>query len=86
MKIKRKLFKLRTIEFILLGNYNLPTLVDKCIEVGKNYHIPVLNAYDNLSLNKFNWSSFFLPTDTTHPNAYGRSCLGKEYAYALCNM
>lgn len=68
------------------GNYTLPQMVEKAIEIGKEYHIPVLNAYDNLSINKFNWSSIFSSTDTTHPNEYGRACLGKEYAYALCNM
>lgn len=68
------------------GNYTLSQMVQKAIEIGKNYHIPVLNAYDNLSFNKFNWSSIFSTSDTTHPNEYGRACLGKEYAYALCNM
>lgn len=68
------------------GNYTLPQLVEKIQEIGKTYHIPVLNTYDNLSLNKFNWSSFYNNDDTTHPIAYGRACLGKEYAYALCNM
>ena len=68
------------------GNYTLPVMVEKCQSIGKYYHIPVLNAYDNLSFNKFNWTSFFTTNDTTHPNSYGRACLGKEYAYALCNM
>lgn len=79
---------LETSDDKIFNDYTLPTMVDKCIEIGKIYHIPVLNAYDNLSLNKFNWSSFFNKnsTDAVHPNAYGRSCLGKEYAYALCNM
>jgi hypothetical protein len=68
------------------GNFTLPDMVEKCKEIGKNYHIPVLDAYNNLSLNKFNYLSFFSNTDTTHPNVYGRACLGKEYAYKLCEI
>ena len=68
------------------GNYTLKDMTDKTKEIGLNYHIPVLDAYNNLCLNRYNYTSFFILPDTTHPNPYGRACLGKEYAYALLNM
>ena len=68
------------------GNFTLPDMVEKCKEIGKNYHIPVLDVYNNLSLNKFNYLSFFNVNDTTHPNEYGRACIGKEYSYKLCEI
>lgn len=68
------------------GNFTLIEMAEKIKEVAKEYHIPVINVYDNLGLNKYNWSAFFSSSDTVHPNSYGRECLGKEYAYALLNM
>lgn len=68
------------------NNFTLAELTDKAKEIGKIYHIPVLDLYNNLCLNKFNWSSFFTTSDTTHPNQYGRNCMAKAYAQALINM
>jgi len=61
-------------------NANQDTLItyaDVCEGVGKEYHIPVVNSYFNLSINKFNYSQWFNIGDTTHPNEYGRRDLAK---------
>ena len=68
------------------GNFTLPQMIDKIKEIAKNYHIPIVDTYYNLSLNKFNWSSFYNSDDTVHPNEYGRACMGKEYAYKLLEI
>lgn len=73
-------------EVTYAGGYTLKEMVEKYKEVGKEYQIPVLDAYNNLSLNKFNWRLFFDNTDTTHPNAKGRYLVAKSYASKLIDM
>lgn len=64
----------------------LHDFVDKCIEVGKEYHLPVVNPYDNLSINKFNYRQWFNTNDGTHPNEEGRRDLAKLICTTISGM
>lgn len=68
------------------GDFTLPQMIEKIKEIAKNYHIPIVDTYNNLSLNKFNWSNFYSSDDTVHPKEFGRYCIAKEYGYKLLSM
>lgn len=68
------------------GGYTLAQMRDKILDIGKEYHIPVLNTYDDLCCTKYNWPAFFGPTDGVHPHAEGRAKVGRLYAMKLLNM
>lgn len=52
-----------------IGYIYLREYVDAIINIGKKYHIPVVNLYDNMGINKYNNQSY-LP-DGAHPNDDG---------------
>lgn len=69
-----------------VNGLKLHNFVDKCIEIGNEYHLPVINPYDNLGINKFNYSQWFAPNDGTHPSANGRHQLAKLMANTIRGM
>lgn len=67
------------------GN-TLHDFVDMCVSIGKEYHIPVVNPYDNSSINKYNYSRWFISGDGIHPNSDGRKELAKLIAETIRTM
>lgn len=58
----------------------------KCIEVAEEYHIPVVRAYHELAINKFNCSRWFNAGDGIHPNSDGRKAIAKLISKTLAGM
>ena len=50
----------------------LPDFVTACESVAKEFHIPYLDTYYELGINKYNYSYYFGSSDGTHPNLNGR--------------
>ena len=75
-------------ERIFGGGYTIPVMNEAEVSTAKEYHIKVLNLYDILGFNKFNYSHYFPLTnpDLVHPNELGRYCMAREYSYALLSM
>ena len=48
------------------NNVYLNDYKEAIINIGKKYHLPVLNLYDNSCINKYNYGSYL--TDGLHPN------------------
>ena len=51
------------------GN-TLYDFVEKTVEIAREYHLPVVNPFDDMGINSFNASHWF--ADDIHPNATGR--------------
>lgn len=69
-----------------INGVKLHNFVDKCIEIGKEYHLPVVNPYDEMAINKFNRSWWFNKNDGTHPNENGRKSIAKLMANTIRGM
>lgn len=67
------------------GN-KLHDFVDKVIEIGNDYHIPVVNPYDNMGISKLNRDQWFRPGDGTHPSTAGQKMLAKQISAVLATM
>lgn len=65
------------------GGYTLIQMTEKTRDICKDYHLPFVDAYNELGLNQYDYTSFFSGGDTTHPNAYGRKLLGRLYGMTL---
>lgn len=50
--------------------------VDAVNEVYTEYHLPVVNNYDNAGINKYNCLQYFGINDGLHPNVNGRAIIG----------
>ncbi|MEE0137744.1 SGNH/GDSL hydrolase family protein [Fusobacterium ulcerans] len=68
------------------GGYTLKELSAAMVNCAKEMHIPVLDAYNDLGLNSWNYTNFFTGTDGTHPNLNGRAELARLYAMKLLNL
>lgn len=67
-------------------NTNGVTLVEfaeKAIEVAKEYHLPYIDNYNELGINKFTRLEYFDATDGTHPNLAGRHLIARHIAHKL---
>ena len=60
-------------------NKKLTDFVDKTIEVGEEYHLPVINNYE-IGMNKYNRSYYFYSTDGTHPKPEGNELIADNIA------
>lgn len=69
-----------------VNGIKLHDFVEKCIEIGKAYHLPVVNLYDEMAINVFNRSWWFNNNDGTHPNANGRNAIAKLMANTIRGM
>ena len=65
------------------GGFTLIDMTEKVKEIALEYHLPFVDAYNNLGINKFNYTAFFDGTDLTHPNNYGNNLLGRLYAMKI---
>ena len=65
------------------GNFNLKQLVTKFKDIALEYHVPIVDAYNELGINEYCYTSFFTGDDLTHPNAYGRNQLARLYSNSL---
>lgn len=63
--------------------YSLPDLVDKEIAVAKDYHVPCIDNYYNLGMNRYNRGFYFPANDGTHPNENGRKLIAQHVAKEL---
>lgn len=64
----------------------LHDFVDKVIEIAKDYHLPVINPYDEMGINKHNTSLWFATNDGTHPSANGQKILAKLMSKTISGM
>lgn len=60
----------------------LPEYVEGLRSVAKEYHVPVLDGYDELGINKINDGIY--SDDGTHLNEFGRGIMGRWLAGKLC--
>lgn len=58
-----------------VSEQKLTDFIAKTKEVANNYHLPYIDNYYELGINKFNRSQFFPSTDNTHPNLTGRKLI-----------
>lgn len=61
---------------------NVQTLID----VGHEMKIPTIDLYYTLGINKWNWLEYFSAGDGTHPNSFGRKCLGRRIAGEMIRL
>lgn len=66
-----------------LDGQTLPQFVDCVKEVGKKYHLPVVDEYYELDANKFTRSMYFNATDGTHPHEGGRKRRGERISHQI---
>lgn len=69
-----------------MNGVNLHDFVEKCVEIGKEYHLPVVNPYDEMAINRFNRLWWFNENDGTHPNENGRKSIAKLMANTIRGM
>lgn len=69
-----------------MNGIKLHDFVEKCIEIGKEYHLPIVNPYDEMAINALNRSWWFNENDGTHPNEKGRKSLAKLMANTIRGM
>lgn len=65
------------------GGQKLTDFVAKTKEIANEYHLPFIDNYYELGLNKFNRTVYFPATDGTHPNNTGRELIAKHIAHKL---
>ena len=61
----------------------LTDFVEKTKEVAVEYHLPYIDNYYSLGMNKFNRSIYFSKTDGTHPLLTGRRLIAEHIAINL---
>ena len=54
----------------------LSDFIEAIEEVYADFHLPVVNNYDNAGINKYNRLQYFNITDGLHPKINGRAILG----------
>lgn len=64
----------------------LAAFASKCVEIANEYHIPVVDAYNDRAINKFNHSHWFNPGDGIHPNEKGRKSIAKLMSKTISGM
>lgn len=69
--------------FIKGNNQKLSDFADSVKSIANEYHFPVCDFYNKMSINKFNWKIAFDNTDGTHPHAKGRYLMAKKLAEKL---
>lgn len=69
---------------IFTGGSLLRAFVEKTIEIAGEYHLPVVNPYDHMGINKFNYEQW--TSDGTHPTETGRKQLAKIIANTVRGM
>lgn len=66
-----------------IGGQKLTDFVACVKEVGKKYHLPVVDEYYELDANKFTRSMYFNATDGTHPHEGGRKRRGERISHQI---
>ena len=61
----------------------LTDIVEKEKDVANEYHLPFIDNYYELGINKFNRVIYFPTTDGTHPNADGRKLIARHISAKL---
>ena len=61
---------------VVKGN-KLTDFVQKVKDIANEYHLGVCDFYNEMGVNKHNWSLFFTSIDGTHPIAKGRELMAK---------
>ena len=60
----------------------LTDFVNKTIEVANQYNVPYIDNY-HISINKFDRSYYFYPTDGTHPMPIGNKLIAENMSNKL---
>lgn len=63
--------------------HKLPDFVAKTAEVCKEYHLPFIDNYDGLGINRFNRTEYFPANDGTHHNVAGARLIAEHMAREL---
>lgn len=66
-------------------NDTLDKFADAIVSESKKYHLPVLNLYTDLGINKFNRTVYFPSNDGTHQNEAGRKRIAEKLSSGLSN-
>lgn len=66
-----------------IGGQKLTDFVACVKEVGKKYHLPVIDNYFELDANKFTRSIYFNPNDGTHPKDQGRERVANRNSHQM---
>ena len=66
-----------------VGGVLLTDIVDKEGNVAKEYHLPFIDNYYSLGINKINRLNYFTIADGTHPNEAGRKLIASHIAKEL---
>lgn len=67
----------------IIYDKKLTDYVAKTKEVAEAYHLPYIDFYYSLGVNKFNRTRYFSVTDSTHPNTVGCHLIAAHMAKAL---
>lgn len=67
------------------NNDTLDKFADAIVAESKKYHLPVLNLYTDLGINKFNRTVYFPSNDGTHQNEAGRKRIAEKLSSGLSN-
>lgn len=70
----------------LIANQSLIEFVECVKEIGKKYHLPVIDNYFELDINKFTKYEYFGKTDGTHLHASGRKRVGNRISHKLLTL
>ena len=67
-----------------IAGRKLTAFVDKCKEVAGKYHLPVVDTYNELGVNKFNCTHY--SNDGIHPTEDGRKAIAKLMSKTIAGM
>ena len=64
----------------------LPDFVVACEEVAKEYHVPYLDTYYDMGINRYNYLHYFASSDGTHPMNNGREMRARYISNKLLQI
>ena len=67
----------------VIANQKLTDFVENEKNVANEYNLLVIDNYNDLNINKTNYSEYFSATDGTHPNEKGRELIAEHIAKEL---
>lgn len=63
--------------------YKLTDFIEKTKEIAKEYHLPYIDNYYEVGMNRYNRSHWFPSSDGTHPNVYGLKLIAEHMSNKL---
>lgn len=68
-----------------VGGMMMSQYVQAIEDVYTEYHLPVVNNYNNAGINKYNRLQYFSISDGLHPNSNGRAIIGHRIGNGILN-